>query len=65
MDDVIKSLEDESPNLFKWFLGNRVETNSIKCQLITNMESCMNLNIGNINTENVTCENVLVVKVRL
>ena len=34
-DDIIKSLEDDSINLFKWFLDNRLKANSDKCHLST------------------------------
>ena len=35
IDDIIKSLEDDSINLFKWFLDNQIKANSDKCHLIT------------------------------
>ena len=57
--DVITSLEDDSINLFKWFLDNQMKANSNKCHLITNKQSCMNLSVGNINTENSSCEKLL------
>ena len=63
MDDVIKSPEDDTINLFKWFQDNQMKANSDKCHLITSEQSCMNLNIGNINIENSTSEKLLGVKV--
>ena len=63
IDDVIKSLEDDSINLLKWFLGNQMKANNDKCHLITSKQSCMNLKIGNIKIENSTCEKLLGVKV--
>ena len=42
MDDI-KSLEDDSINLFKWFLDNQMKANSDKCHLITSKQSCINL----------------------
>ena len=33
IDNVIKSLEDDSINLFKWFLDNQMKANSDKCHL--------------------------------
>ena len=59
IDDVIKSLEDDSINLFKWFIDNQMNANSDKCHFITSKQSCMNLKIGNINIENSTCEKLL------
>ena len=56
IDDVIKSLEDDSINLFKWSLDNQMKANSDKYHLITSKQSCMNLKIGNINIENRTRE---------
>ena len=35
IDDIIKSLEDDSINLFKWFLDNQMKANCDKCHLIT------------------------------
>ena len=61
--DIIKSLEDDSINLFKLFLDNQMKVNSDKCHLITSKQSCMNLKIGNINIENSTYENLLGVNV--
>ena len=54
IDDVIKSLEDDSIDMVKWFLDNQIKANSDKCHLITSKQSCMNLKIGNINIENST-----------
>ena len=63
IDDVIKSLEDDSGNFFKWFLDNQLKANSDKCYLITSKQSYVDLKIRNINIENSTCENLLGVKV--
>ena len=63
IDDVIKLLEDDSMNLFKWFLDNQMKANSDKCHLITSKRSFINLKIGNINIKNSTCEKLLGVKV--
>ena len=41
IDDVIKSLEDDSINLFKWFLDNQMKANSDKCHHITSKQSCI------------------------
>ena len=35
IDDIIKSLKNDSINFFKWFLDNQMKANSDKCQLIT------------------------------
>ena len=40
---INKSLEDDSINLFKWFLDNQVKANSNKCHFFTSKQSCMNL----------------------
>ena len=63
IDDVIKSLEYDSINLFKWFLYNQMKANSDKCHLITSKLSCMNLKIRDINIENSTCEKLLDINV--
>ena len=59
IDDVIKSLEDDSITLFKRFQDNQMKANDNKCHLITSKQSCMNLKIGNINIENNTCKKIL------
>ena len=56
IDDAIKSLEGDFINLLKCLLDNQIKANSDKCHLITSKQSCMNQKIGNINTENSTCE---------
>ena len=63
IDDIIKSLEDDSINLFKWFLDNQMKANCDKCHLITSKKSCTNLKIRNMNIENVVWEKLLGVKV--
>ena len=42
-----------------------MKANSNKCHLITNKQSCMNLNVGNINTENSSCEKLVRVHVHI
>ena len=61
VDDVIKSFKDDSINLFKWFLDNHMKVNSDKYYLITSKQ-ILNLKIGNISTENSTCEKMQGVK---
>lgn len=61
IDHVIKSHEDDSINLFKWFLDNHMKVNSDKYYLITSKQ-ILNLKIGNISTENSTCEKMQGVK---
>ena len=61
--DINKPLEDDSINLFEWFLDNQIKANSNKCHLITSKQSCINLKIGNINIKNSTCKKLLVVKI--
>ena len=46
INDFIKSLEDDSINLFKWFLDNQMKANCKKYHLITGKQSCKNLKIG-------------------
>ena len=59
MDDAIKSLEDDSINLFKWYLDNQMKANSVKYHLITSKQSWMNLKTGSINIESSSCEKLL------
>ena len=50
VDDVIKSLEYNSINRFKWFLDNQMKANSDECHLITSKLSCMSLKIQILKT---------------
>ena len=43
IDDVMKSLKDDSINFLKLFLENQMKTNSSKCHIITNIQSSINL----------------------
>ena len=63
INDVIKSLEDDSINRFKWFLDNQMKANSDECHLITSKLSCMNLKIGDTNIKNSTSKKLLGIKV--
>ena len=63
IDNAIKSLEGDFINLLKCLLDNQIKANSDKCHLITSKQSCMNLKIRNINTENGACESLLGVEV--
>ena len=49
--DVIKSLQDDSINLFKWFLDHQGKANSSKCYLNTIKQNCMNLQIRSVNMD--------------
>ena len=60
--DVIKSLQNDSLNLFKWFPNNSMKTNSDKCHLLTNKKSSMNLKTGNTNIENSNRKNLWEIK---
>ena len=57
-DDIIKSLENDYINVFKWFLHNQIKGNSSKCHTITGKRSCICLKLGNVNIENSACEKV-------
>ena len=63
IDDVIMSFENDSINLFKWFLDNQMKANCNKCPLITSKQNCMNLKIENISIKNSTYEKLLGVNV--
>ena len=55
IDDVNKSIEDDSINFFKWFLDIQLNANSKRCHLITNKKSCINLKRRK-KIESSTCE---------
>ena len=62
-DKVIKSIEDDSINLFKLFLDNQMKASSDKCHLVTGKLSCINLEIRDTNIENRDGEKLLGVKI--
>ena len=59
MDDVIKSPEDDTINLFKWFQDNQMKANSDKCYWWAKLHESKYREY----IENSTCEKLLGVKV--
>lgn len=55
IEDVIKTVEDDSISLFKLFVNIQMKANCNKCLLITSKQSCMNLKMGNMNIKISTC----------
>ena len=62
IDGVIKSLEEASATLFKWFSDNLMKSNADKCHLLISTNSTVKMKIGHFDIANSRNENLLAVK---
>ena len=62
IDEVIKSLEEASEILFKWFNDNLVRINADKCHLLVSTNNTVKIKIGNFDITNSKSEKLLGVK---
>ena len=62
MDRVVKSLEEASNQLFKWFSDNIMKSNADKCHLLVSTNNTVNIRVENFDIENSDCEKLSVVK---
>ena len=62
IDGVIKSLEEGSEILFKWFNNNLMKINADKCHLLVSTNNTVKLKIGHFDITNSKSENLLGVK---
>ena len=62
IDGVIKSLEEASEILFKWFNGNLMRINADKCHLLVSTNNTVKMKIGNFDITNSKSEKLLGVK---
>ena len=63
IDDVIRTLENESIRLFKWFSNNQVKTNKDKCHLPLSNEERVTIKIGESEIKSSNCEKLLGIKI--
>lgn len=59
IDEVIRSLEQASVSLFKWFFDNQMKVNPDKCHLILSTNSIKKIKIGETIKGNSSCEKLL------
>ena len=63
IDDVIRTLENDSIKLFKWFSDNMMKANKDKCHLIVSSNEYVLMKLDNVEIENSNCERLLGVKI--
>ena len=59
VEGVIKSLEEVSKKLFKWFDDNLMKSNADKCHLLVSTNETVKIQVGNYNIANSKCEKLL------
>ena len=59
VNGLIKSLEEASEKLLKWFDGNLMKSNPDKCHLLVSTNDNVKISIGNIHKENTRREKLL------
>ena len=62
IDEVIKSLEETSEILFKWFNDNLKKINTDKCHLLVSTNNTVKIKIGNFDITNNKSEKLLGIK---
>ena len=62
IDGVIKSLEEASETLFKWFSDNLMKSNPDKCHLLISTNNTVKMKIGHFDIANSRIEKLLGVK---
>ena len=62
INGVIKSLEEASEILFKWFSDNLMKINADKCHLLVSTNNTVKIKIGNFDITNSKSEKLLGVK---
>ena len=59
VEEVLKGLENVSPNLFQWFTENELKGTASKCHLLISSNENMHVNIGTSQIKNSDCERLL------
>ena len=62
IDGVIKSLEEASKIIFKWFNDNLMRINADKCHMLVSTNNTVKIKIGNFDISNSKIEKLLGVK---
>ena len=64
IDDVIKTLENNSVNLFKWFSNNQMKANKDKCHFIPSNKERVTMKIEESEIKSSNCEKLLGIKIK-
>ena len=63
LDDVIKSLEEDSIKLFQWFSDNQMKANHDKFHLLVSGKNNVTMNANGLKQKSTECEKLLGIKV--
>ena len=63
IDDVIRTLENDSVRLFKWFSNNQMKANKYKCHLLLSNKERVTMKIGETEIRSSNCEKLLGIKI--
>ena len=63
IDNVIRSLENDSVRLFKWFSDNQMKANKDKCHLLLSNKERVTMKIGETEIKSSNCEKLLGIKI--
>ena len=59
IDDVIRTLENDSTRLFKWFTNSQMKANKNKCHYLPSNKERVTVKIGEAKTKTVTAKSYL------
>ena len=63
IDNVIRTLENDSVRLFKWFSNNQMKANKDKCHLLLSNKERVTMKIGETEIKSSNCEKLLGIKI--
>ena len=63
IEDVTRTLENDSINLFKWFSDNMMKVNKDKCHFIVSSNEHVSMESDNIEIEKSNCKRLLGIKI--
>ena len=63
IDNVIRTLENDSVKLFKCFSNNQMKVNKDKCHLLLSNKERVTMKIGETETKSSNCEKLLGIKI--
>ena len=63
IDNVIRTLENDSVRLFKWFSNNQMKANKDKCHLLLSNKERVTMKIGETEIKISNCEKLLGIEI--
>ena len=63
IDNVIRTLENDSVRLLKWFSNNQMKANKDKCHLLLSNKEKVTMKIGETEIKSSNCEKLLRIKI--